>query len=148
RQIDALPGCPVVDSIAASFQMSANGHPTSLSPLLDLVQRDPGLTAEVLIAANRLKRSGEDNDALPIEEPRMAVGMLGELRLATLGGGLVSVQERLLLAPPRFSWPAFRMFQLGSARLARWVCGYLDLPSIEAAAYTAGLMHDLGKLLL
>lgn len=146
RQIEGLPGCPVVNSIAASFQMSANGHPTSLSPLLDLVQSDPGLTAEILIASNRLKK--KDGESAAIEDARMAVGLLGERRLAALGGGLVTVEERLMQAPPHFAWPAFRMFQLGTARLARFVCGYLEMPSLEAPAYTAGLLHDVGKLLL
>lgn len=148
RQMDSLPGCPVIDSIAAAFKMAATGHPTSLSPLLDLVQKDPSLTAEVLAASNRLKKSKGEGDSLAIEEPRMAVGLLGELRLATLGGSFVVVEERFMLAPPHFSWPNFMAFQLGTGRLARWVCSYLELPSLEAAAYTAGLMHDLGKLLL
>ena len=148
RQIDALSGCPIIDSIAASYQMSANGSPKSLSPLLDLVQKDPGLTAQILIDSNRLKKNTGDGDSSQIEDPRMAVGLLGELRLASLGGNLVSVKENLLLAPPHSSWPNFRMFQLGTARLARFACNYLEMPSLESAAYTAGLMQDLGKLLL
>ena len=148
RAIDGMTGCPVVGSIAASFQMAANGHPTSLSPLLDLVQKDPGLTAEILIASNRLKKGKQDGNSSPIEEPRMAVGLLGELRLATLGRGFVTVEDRMLLAPPHGSWPSFRMFQLATARMARFACNYLELPSIETAAYTAGLLHDIGKLLL
>ncbi len=146
--LDGLSGCPVVESIAAAFQMSANGHPTSLSPLLDLVQKDPGLTFEVLTASNRLKKGAQDGNATAIEEPRMAVGLLGELRLATLGRSFVAVEDRLLLTGPHGSWPSFRMFQLATARMARFACNYLELPSIESAAYTAGLLHDIGKLLL
>jgi HD-like signal output (HDOD) protein len=37
---------------------------------------------------------------------------------------------------------------MGTARLARYTCRYLERPSMEAPAYTAGLIHDLGKLLL
>lgn len=148
REIDALSGCPIIDSIAASFQMSANGHPTSLNPLLDLVQKDPGLTAQILIAANGLKRSKDDANTSPIEDARMAVGQLGELRLSALGGNMITVDERRLLAPPYSSWPKFRMFQLGTARLSHFVCSFLEMPSLEASAYTAGLIHDIGKLLL
>jgi HD-like signal output (HDOD) protein len=149
REIEALAGCPVIDSAVAAFQMTANGHPTSLNPLIDLVDKDPGLTAQILIASNKLKHSsGEEEDASSIEDPRLAVGLLGELKLASLGRGLVVAEERMMLAPPSASWPQFWMFQLGTARLARYTCHYLELFSLEARAYTAGLLHDLGKLLL
>ena len=147
REIEALAGCPVIDSAAASFQMTANGHPASLNPLMDLVDKDPGLAAQMLIASNQLKRPGKE-DSSPIEDPRMAVGLLGELRLAAQAKGLVTAEERLILAPPLASWSHFWMFQLGTARIARYTCRYLEMPSLEGAAYTAGLLHDLGKLVL
>ena len=148
REIEALAGCPVIDSVAASFQMAANGHPASLNPLMDLVEKDPGLTAQMLIASNKLKHHKEEDDSNAIEDPRIAVGLLGEVRLASLGRSLVTVEERMMLAPPFSSWPQFWMFQLGTARIARYTCIYLERASLEAAAYTAGLLHDLGKLLL
>ena len=40
------------------------------------------------------------------------------------------------------------MFQVGVARMARYTCRYLELNSLEPRAYAAGLLHDLGKLLL
>ena len=145
--IDALAGCPIIDSVAASFQMTANGHPTSLNPLMDLVDKDPGLTAQMLIACNQLKRPGKE-DASPMEDPRIAVGLLGEMRLAAQGRGLVIAEERMMSNPPLCNWPHFWMFQLGTARIARYTCRYLELSNLEAPAYTAGLMHDIGKLLL
>lgn len=148
REIDKLSDCPIVDSIAAGFQMSATGHPTSLSPLLDLVRKDPGLTAQILMSANKLKKKDKEEGDSAIEESRMAVGLLGENRLASLAAGFVTVEERMFDAPPHASWANFRMFQLGTARLAQFVCKYLEMPNLEAAAYTGGLLHDLGKILL
>ncbi|MDQ8201770.1 response regulator [Pelagicoccus sp. SDUM812003] len=148
RELDKLTSCPIVDSIAAAYQMAANGHPTSLSPLLDLVRKDPGLTAEILASANRMKRSEDDGDPGILEEPRMAIGWLGENRLAALGGNLVTVEERLIRVPPLFNWPNFRLFQLGTAHMARFVCEHLEMASFSVSAYTAGMIHDLGKLLL
>lgn len=82
------------------------------------------------------------------KEPRIAVNLLGENRLASIGGGLFTVEERMLEAPPTANWPNFIMFQWGTARLAQLICKYLEMPGFEIAAYTAGLIHDLGKLLL
>ncbi len=147
HEIDSLSGCPVIDSSVASFQMAANGHPTSLNPLMDLVDKDPGLAAQMLIASSQLKHQGT-NATSSVEDPRMAVGLLGEVRLASQGRALMNVEERMLLAPPLSSWPHYWMFQLGTARIARYTCHYLELSDLESPAYTAGLMHDLGKLLL
>ncbi len=147
-EIEALAGCPVIDSVAAAFQMAANGHPTSLNPLMDLVDKDPGLAAQMLIASNKLKHFDANHDGTPVADPRMAVSLLGELKLSSQGRSLVTVEERMMLAPPFSSWPNFWMFQLGTARLARFTCIYLEMASLESSAYTAGLLHDLGKLLL
>lgn len=146
-EIENLAGCPVIESALASFQMTATGHPTSLNPLMDLVDRDPGLAAQVLIATNKLKHSHQ-NEVSVIEDPRLAIGLLGEVRLAAQAKAMIAAEERLMSAPPLCSWPHFWMFQLGTARIARYTCRYLELHDTESLAYTAGLMHDLGKLLL
>ncbi|MDQ8185735.1 HDOD domain-containing protein [Pelagicoccus sp. SDUM812002] len=147
REFDKITSCPIVESIAASFQMAANGRPTSLAPLLDLVHRDPSLSAEIFIAANRLKKDKEDK-TFAIESTRMAVGLLGEMRLASLGLNFETVAERFFESGPHMDWPAFRMFQVATGRMAEFVCEYLEMPNLAPIAYTAGLMQDLGKMLL
>ncbi|MBD5778887.1 response regulator [Pelagicoccus sp. NFK12] len=147
REFDKITSCPIAESISAAYQMSATGRPTSLAPLLDLVHRDPGLTAEILVAANRLKKDKEDK-ASDIEETRMGVGLLGEMRLASIGLNFENVAERYFDWGPQLNWPAFRMFQLATGRLAEFVCNYLEMPNLAPIAYTAGLMQDLGKILL
>ena len=132
---------------AAAFQMTANGHPTSLNSLIDLVDKDPGLSAQILIACSKLQSIGHEKIS-PVEDPRMAVGLLGEMRLAAQGRALVIADEKMMTSPPLCNWPHFWMFQLGTARIAKYTCQYLELSNLETAAYTAGLLHDIGKLLL
>lgn len=146
RELESLPGCPVIDSSAASFQMMATGHPSCLNPLMDLVDKDPGLATQMLISANKAKQAN-DTDGM-IEDPRLAVGLLGEMRLAAQARALVTASQRMLSRSPAFSWQQFWMFQMGTARMARYACKALELPDLAATAYTAGLLHDLGKLLL
>lgn len=147
REITALPGCPVIDSAAASFQMIANGHPSSLAPLMDLVARDPGLSALVLVAANKTRPPSAD-DTGPIENARLAIGVLGEVRLQALARQLALTEERIMDLPPAFSWPRFWAFQRGVSRVARLIGHELGLDSLEAVTRTAGQLHDLGKLIL
>lgn len=147
QQLDGLKGCPVVDSAAAAFQMAATGHPSSLAPLMDLAEKDPGLSAQLIVAANQVRKGENEPDHEPVENPRICVGLLGEIRLAAMASSLVRVDERYMDLPP-CSWTNFWMFQVGVARMARYTCRYLEFHSLESRAYAAGLLHDIGKLLL
>ncbi len=146
RGVEKLAGCPVVDTTAAMFQMAANGRPSSLLPVMEQVERDPGLAAQLLIAVNRTRRQG-DPPAVAIDDLRLCVEMLGELKMASLARDLITLEERLLHALP-FTWARFWMFQIAVARMSRQTCVYLEFHEMEAQAHTAGLLHDLGKLLL
>lgn len=146
RQIDGLRGCPVIDTVAAGFQMIANGHPSCINPLMDLVARDPGLSAQMLIAANLAHPPSEATGR--IEDARLAVGQLGELRLEAQARQLVVAAERIMDVPPDFTWPRFWTFQRGVARIAQTLCHELEFSSLEPVARVAGQLHDLGKLLL
>jgi HD-like signal output (HDOD) protein len=113
---------------------------------MDLVEEDPGLSALVLVAANKGRRS-DDFDHELIEDPRLCVGLLGEIKLAAMATGIVTAEARMMEIQP-CNWTKFWMFQVGVARMARYTCRYLEFNSLEPRAYAAGLLHDLGKLLL
>ena len=142
-QAAALAGCPVADTAAASFQMVADGKASSLTQVMDIAGTDPGICAQVIGAANRLKLG----ELTVVDDAGVAVSLLGETRLLALGRGLPLAQSRHL-ETPTLSWPAFWMYQVAVGRLARFVCKYLEFDYLVTRAYTAGLMHDTGKLVL
>lgn len=146
QEIEQLRGCPVIDSAAAAFQMSANGHPSCINPLMDLVARDPGLSVQMLIAAHQAHPPEDEFNR--IEDARLAVGQLGELRLQDQARRLILAEERVLNLPPIFSWPRLWAYQRGVARIAQLICKELEFYSLEPIARTAGQLHDIGKLLL
>ncbi len=143
KAVESLPGCPVIDTVAAEFQMVADGSESRMNQVMDRAEQDPGLAAEVLVAANRLERE----DMTPVEDPRAAVGLLGEIRLHSLARAMPLIEERFMYLPP-LTWPNYWIFQVAVARLAMYTARYLEFRGLAASAYTAGLMHDLGKLLL
>jgi CheY-like chemotaxis protein len=145
--IDALSGCPVIDSVAAAFQMSATGTPSSLAPLMDLAEKDPGLSAHLLAAAGRDRRTNADLDPEPVDNARICVGLLGEIKLASIARGLIAADERSMSVPP-CTWSSYWKFQVGVGRMAQYTCRYLEFNSLEPRAYAAGLLHDIGKLIL
>lgn len=146
REVAGLAGCPVIDSAAAGFQMVANGHPSCINPLMDLVARDPGLTTQMLIAANRAHPPADEFSR--IEDARLAVGQLGEVRLQEEARRLVVIEGRTFHLEPALTWASYWTFQRAVARIAQLICRELEFYSLEAAARTVGQMHDLGLLLL
>ncbi len=142
-QVETLPACPTIDSVAAVFQMTAERTTTNLTQINDLVAKDPALVTQVLIAANHLQH----DEMTVIDDPRTAVGLLGNLKLSALGKTLPLIPARHLHVPP-ISWVQFWMFQVGVARLAEFTAKYLEFELIAGRAYTAGLLHDIGKLVL
>lgn len=140
-QAAGLPGCPIIASRAAAFQMTVNAHLSNLSPIQHLVTRDPGLAAQILMSANRLNHDDMD----PINGIRTAVGWLGNVRLQAMCKSLVTVEERCLRP---LSWAQFWMFQMGVACMSEFVCQALEWTHMTRPAYNAGLMHDIGQLVL
>lgn len=143
EQVAALAGCPVLDGPAAAFLMAANGRASGVSRVMELAHDDPGVCAQVLITANRLRRDA----AVAIDDPAAAVELLGEVRLAALAQATLVIDEQHLLAPP-LSWPNYWIHLVGVARVSRLICEYLDFRYLAGTAYTAGLLHDIGRLLL
>lgn len=141
--IDGLTGCPVAGSAAAAFQMATEGGAAMMSHVMDLVAADPGLAAQVLMAANR----GRTEDREEIEDPRAAANLLGERRLGALAKGLPVFDERMIDRPP-LTWSGFWMYQAAVGRVAQFVCTYLEFNYLAPIAGTAGLLHEIGKLAL
>jgi HD-like signal output (HDOD) protein len=143
KQVDGLVGGAVIDSAAAAFEMVADGRAATMSQVMDLVASDPGLTTQILMAANRLERDSLSE----VEDARTGCSRLGENRLKLLAKTLPTAFERHIELAP-LTWPSFWMFQTAVGRMAQFLGSYLEFNYLDTNAYTAGLLHDIGKLLL
>jgi CheY-like chemotaxis protein/HD-like signal output (HDOD) protein len=143
KEVKALPGCPAIDTAAAAFVMAADGRASSMSRVMELAHEDPGLCAQILIAANRL----DHDDLTFIEDPNTAVTMLGEIKLNALAKSTLTIDEKYLRVGS-ITWANYWMFLIGVAKLSQFISDYLEFRYLSTTAYTAGLLHDIGKLLL
>ncbi len=143
KQLAALPTWPVVDAAAASFQMAADGRAAAMGHVTELIGSDPGLCAAVLTAANKVERE----DMSVIEDPNTAAGILGEIKLQALAKSLQVCHERHMNLPP-LTWTNYWMFLNGVSKVSQFVCNYLEFGYLGSQAQTAGLLHDLGRLVL
>jgi CheY-like chemotaxis protein/HD-like signal output (HDOD) protein len=141
--VDTITDCPIVDSACASFGMYADGQASHLTQLAEVVSKDPGLATQMLICANRLEREGMN----AVEDPKLAISLLGEQRLNAISKSLLHIEERHFQSPP-FSWPHYWMYLMGVANVAQYTCRAMEFHLAEPVAFTAGLIHDVGKLVL
>lgn len=147
REITALKGCPVVGSAAAAFALATGGMVTSMHPLMDLAEHDPGLAFQILQNANAVRQAKKKDFDSFIEDARMCVNFLGEKRLTVVAKGFPRCCESFMYLNEDANWASHLKFLLATANIARFTCQEMELLNIEHAAFLGGLLHDIGKLL-
>jgi HD-like signal output (HDOD) protein len=145
--IAALKGCPVVGSAAAAFTLATGGMVTSLHPLMDLAEHDPGLAFQMLQNANAVRQAKKKDFTSFIEDPRMCVNFLGEKRLSGVAKGIPRCCESFMYLNEDANWSSHLRFLLATANIARFTCQEMELFHLEHTAFLGGLLHDIGKLL-
>jgi HD-like signal output (HDOD) protein len=136
-QLDALPAAPgVYHELAAMI-----GHADATAEVVAaVVERDVGLCARVLQVASS-SFFGSEHPVRSIVEAVTCIGieMVGGLALASHALGASG--DRL---PPEFSLAELQHHSLMVARTAR----ELASPAAAADAFIAGLVHDIGEIVI
>jgi putative nucleotidyltransferase with HDIG domain len=140
--ITGMRQIPVLKSIARSFQMASRSQFADLMELADLVRRDPGLNGKILRMVNSSFFALESE----IADIEHAMVLLGINRIRLMAQSLGTVQELNQIATGfdlRHLWS--HSFACGlMAEAVAQVLGWED----QVHGYSAGLMHDVGKILL
>lgn len=139
RCVNAVPALP---QAVSEVLHAVNDDHVSLHRCVDLIEHDQALAARTLRVANSAfygmpGRVGSIADA---------VALLG---LRAVSGVLVaaSVVDSVKLSGPAAAvLPAYWRHALATGLFARELAGRLDLDADEA--FTAGLLHDIGRLVL
>jgi HD-like signal output (HDOD) protein len=141
RSLSKLPPfSPVLNRLIATLSREN----VSFAKTSDLIEKDPVLAGNILSLVNSPLYSRNGN----VSSVRHAVSLLGvtKLRNAALGMSVTNLWGKMK-APAGWSMPHFNQHSLATAILC-------DLLSQEAetvypeGAFVAGLLHDLGLLLL
>ncbi len=138
--MDHLPSCPALyTEITAKLQSPDVG----LDEIADIIARDIGMTAKIL----KLVNSAFFGMSREISAPKEAVAHLG---LDTIKALVLSTQAFALLKSPDiegFSADALWDHSLRTATAARAIArAEHAAPNIVEETFTAGLLHDTGKL--
>ena len=147
REIAGLKGCPVTGSAAAAFALTTGGMVTSLHPVMDLVERDPGLAFQMLQTGNEVRQAKKKDLTTFVEDVRMSVNIIGEKRLGSMTKTLPRCSESFMYLNEDANWHSYLKFLLATANIARFTCLQMGFFNIENTAFLGGLLHDIGKLL-
>jgi HD-like signal output (HDOD) protein len=141
RCLDSLPKMsPMLTQLLAQLS-----HPNcEIHDLAETVERDPMLSGQIL----RLANSAIFGRLRPVSSVRHAIAMIGTsaLRKFALGSSISNLFSRTKLAK-HFSLRRFNVHSVATATLLELLSEELPFESGEDA-FLAGLMHDIGKLLV
>ena len=136
-----LPGMP---EIYRRISEQLDDETCSVEQIGDSVQNDPAITTRVLKMAN------SSFYGLPsqVDSIAQAVALLGRERLKHLLIGSVLKGVFNEQDNPAFSIQAFWLDSIKTAIIARYIAGQVSMISEPESMFTAGLLHDIGKLVM
>ena len=136
-----LPSLPAVFRLVSE---QLDDHSYSLDQIGNTIQNDPAITTRILKLVN------SSYYGLPgqVTSVTLAVNLLGRERckhvlIGSVLDGVFKDGEN-----PAFSIQAFWQHSIKTALIARQLADYTDGIEEPEAMFTAGLLHDIGKLLL
>lgn len=140
--LQRIPSPPV---LYQQIRAEMHSPQASLETVGELIARDPAMTAKVLRLANSAMLGLQQK----LTDPAEAVLHLGVETVSSL----ILAGEAFAFAqgatPVELSLEELWNHSLVTAQFSRLIARHGRLPAeTQAAAYTAGLLHDLGKLLL
>lgn len=141
-RLRALPSFPI---LYQEIMRAIEADDTPMQTIHGLVAEDPGLTAKVLQVANSAAMGFRET----IADPREAVQLLGLNTVRALA--LSAHVFASFTASQRINFPVdvlwAHLMCCGERARAIMQAEKADSASVEAA-YTAGILHDIGKLML
>ena len=139
-RLQHLPAAPtVVVKLVALFRK----HNLEVDEIVSLMSQDPSLTAEVLRSANSAY-FGDDDQVVGVFEAIMRLGLykVYQMAMANFGATVLSFSRNVGGIDVETLWRHSAAVASAAGLIARKV----EEP--EALAFTAGLLHDVGKIVL
>ena len=148
ERINQCPKLASLRSINETLRALLESEDSFLAQIAEVIRLDPSLTTRVLDLVNSIFFGSKDNKRISgVEEASIFLGLnrIRELLFAT-----PVIEEILELGKnaPYFPWEEFWKNSIGTAILTRELLSVLEISYEEEADYVAGLLHNLGILIL
>ncbi len=144
REVEEIGGLPTLPEVPMKILQLITSEKSSMDDISRIVERDPSLTVNILKVAN----SPYYGMRQKIASLKLALTILGLNEIINIVTSISIVR----LFPTRLSGGSFDRVKFwnhsfGCATAARMLARDLD-PETEGVEFVAGLLHDIGKLVL
>jgi len=140
--LDRVGDLPPFPAVIEQATMLAQDPRTSAADLAKVIQMDPALTAKIL----RVTNSAFYGMSREISTVKDAVVVMGFSAVRSLAVAMSAMHLLQTVDRPLFRQDVFWLHSMCCAMVAQKISKSARLPADEA--FTAGLLHDIGKLVL
>jgi HD-like signal output (HDOD) protein len=149
HRLDACPKLASLQTINRALRELMNSEQSLNSQIAEIIRRDPSLSARLLRMVNSVY-FGSSTRISNIEE---AVFFLGLRQIRELSTATPVIEEMQNLHPGKSScgplpWTDLWRHSIGTATLAREILLASDLAVDDDTDYLAGLLHNVGKVVM
>jgi HD-like signal output (HDOD) protein len=148
ERINQCPKLASLKSINETLSDLLESEDSFVSQIAEVIRLDPSLTARVLDLVNSIFFGSKDNPRISgVEEASIFLGLnrIKELLSAT---PVIEEITELGKNVSTFPWINFWKHSIGTAILTREVLSLAEKKYEDESDYVAGLLHNLGKLIL
>jgi len=148
ERINQCPKLASLRSINETLKSLLDSEDSFVAQIAEVIRLDPSLTTRVLDLVNSIFFGSKDNKRISgVEEASIFLG-LNRIRELLVATPVIEEIFELGKNAPSFNWEEFWKHSIGSAILTRELLSILDQAYEEEADYVAGLLHNLGTLIL
>ena len=148
ERINQCPKLASLRSINETLKSLLDSEDSFVGQIAEVIRLDPSLTTRVLDLVNSIFFGSKDNKRISgVEEASIFLG-LNRIRELLVATPVIEEIFELGKNAPSFNWEEFWKHSIGSAILSRELLSILDQSYEEEADYVAGLLHNLGTLIL
>ncbi len=144
RRLGTCPRLPSLACINNVLRELLDAEQCYTSQVADVIRRDPSMTTRLLRLVNSVYY-GLSTPVSSIEEAVFYLGVRQIRRLAVVTPIIEDLQR--MAGRIRFPWREFWRHCIATAIMTRETLGDIQ-PSSDEADYVAGLLHDVGKIVM
>ena len=149
--IERINQCPKLASLQSINDTLANlldSEDSFVGQIAEVIRLDPSLTTRVLDLVNSIFfGSKEEHHITGVEEASIFLG-LNRIRELLAATPIIEEISELGKKNKHFSWDSFWRHSIGTAILTREILSISENEVEQEADYVAGLLHNLGILIL
>ena len=148
ERINQCPKLASLRSINDTLRSLIDSEDSFLAQIAEVIRLDPSLTTRVLDLVNSIFFGSKDNKRINgVEEASIFLG-LNRIRELLVATPVIEEIFELGKDTHSFPWEDFWKHSIGTAIMTRELLAILDESYEEEADYVAGLLHNLGILIL